>query len=142
MKEKKYCVYKHTNKSNQKSYIGMTCLNPCTRWQGGEGYYTQKKFYKDILKYGWDNFTHEIIYTDLTKEEAAQKEKELIIKYDSIKNGYNTNCKLVHCVELDKYFITLMEAANELGVDWSSISKVCLGKRKTAGGYHWRYANE
>ena len=138
---KKYCVYKHTNKSNQKSYIGMTCLNPCVRWKGGQGYSAQKKFYTDILRYGWDNFTHEILYSDLSKEEAMQKEKELITRYNTIKNGYNTSGRLVYCVELDRYFTTLIEAANELGLDYSSISKACLGKRKTVGGYHWQYAN-
>ena len=83
-----YCVYKHTTPNN-KAYIGMTGVNPLQRWNNGAGYIGQPKFYRAILKYGWDNIRHEIVYSGLTKEEAAEKEKELIEKYDSVLNGYN-----------------------------------------------------
>ena len=35
--------------------------------------------------------------------------------------------------------INVTEASRELGIKQQSISCCCLGKRKTAGGYHWRY---
>ena len=34
----KYCVYKHTNKTNNKVYIGITCRKPEVRWDSGWGY--------------------------------------------------------------------------------------------------------
>ena len=83
-----YCVYKHTTPNN-KVYIGMTGVNPLQRWSNGEGYAGQPKFYKAILKYGWDNIRHEIVYSGLTMEEACEKEKEQIEKYGSVRNGYN-----------------------------------------------------
>lgn len=45
-----------------------------------------------ILKHGWNNFDHEILFEGLTKEEADEKEKELIDFYDSRnpEKGYNT----------------------------------------------------
>lgn len=45
-----------------------------------------------ILKHGWDNFSHEILFENLSKEEADAKEKELIELYDSRnpQKGYNT----------------------------------------------------
>lgn len=45
-----------------------------------------------ILKHGWENFTHEILFENLSKEEADAKEKELIELHDSCnpQKGYNT----------------------------------------------------
>lgn len=85
-----YCVYKHTV-PNGKVYIGITGIKPERRWQNGCGYKRQGYFYRAIEKYGWDNFKHEILFSDLTKEEAEQKEVELIALYKSNKRecGYN-----------------------------------------------------
>ena len=84
-----YCVYKHTF-PNEKVYIGITSINPLKRWKNGEGYRTQL-VYRPIQKYGWDNIKHEILFENLTKEEACQKEIELIAEYDSTDplKGYN-----------------------------------------------------
>ena len=85
-----YIVYKHTNKINNKCYIGITCQTANQRWRlDGKGYSQQTKFYNAIIKYGWDNFNHEILYTNLTKEQAVEIEDALIEQFDSIKNGYN-----------------------------------------------------
>ena len=86
----KYCVYCHTNKINKKKYIGQTKSNIFKRCgKNGEGYKNQNKFYRAIQKYGWDNFNHEIIASNLTKDEADNFERILINKFDSINNGYN-----------------------------------------------------
>ena len=90
-----WTVYKHTNKINEKSYIGITSRKPEDRWgTNGYKYQSQKSKYlcfsKAIQKYGWDNFTHEILFTGLTKEDACKKEKELISFYNSkAPFGYN-----------------------------------------------------
>ena len=90
MENHNYCVYLHTNKTNGKKYVGITSRKTNTRWQKGNGYKRQKKFYAAISKYGWDGFSHEILFANLTLEEANLKEKELIKFYDSFKNGYNS----------------------------------------------------
>ena len=86
-----YCVYKHTA-PNKKVYIGITNQKPLRRWRDGAGYRHQKHFYNAILKYGWNNFKHEILLIGLTFEEAKQKEIELIDCYKSNNRefGYNS----------------------------------------------------
>ncbi len=85
-----FIVYKHTTPSN-KVYIGRTSQKPKTRWKYGYGYLQCCAFYNAIKKYGWDNIKHEILYENLTKNEAIEKEIELIKQYDSTnkEKGYN-----------------------------------------------------
>lgn len=85
-----YCVYKHTA-PNGKCYVGMTKQKPELRWQNGLGYRTQKRFYRAIRKYGWECFTHEIVYSGLSFEDAEQKERELISKYRSYDKNFGYN---------------------------------------------------
>lgn len=87
--KKNYKVYLHTNLSNGMKYVGITRLPEQTRWGNGIGYKDNKKFYKDIKKYSWDGFSHEIIQESLTYREARELETKLIKKYDTVKNGYN-----------------------------------------------------
>ena len=88
--EKKYTVYMHTSPSG-KVYVGVTCVKPETRWRNGHGYFNNEHFKKAILRYGWKNFKHEILYEGLSRDEAYQKEIELIQKYNSTdqEHGYN-----------------------------------------------------
>ena len=87
----KYTVYCHTNKTDGKKYIGITRRDPEKRWSGGKGYGNNRYFSRAIKKYGWNNFTHEILYTDLSKEEAEKTEVRLISKYQTTDHnkGYN-----------------------------------------------------
>lgn len=90
-KNANYFVYKHTF-PNGKVYIGITSQKYIThRWQSGKGYKNQEMMYNAILKYGWDNIKHEILFENLTQEEAFEKEKYLIKAYrsDERKYGYN-----------------------------------------------------
>lgn len=84
-------LYKHTNKTNKKVYIGITSWNLEKRWNKGMGYKRCPYFYRAIQKYGWDNFEHEIIFENLSKEDALRLEIEYIQKYNSTNNkcGYN-----------------------------------------------------
>lgn len=105
MNEKQYIVYSHTT-PNGKVYIGITSqTNPNRRWQNGLGYRTQPMFHRAIVKYGWDNIKHEVLYSGLKKEEAEKIEIALIAMYDSTNpdHGYNVenggNCVGTHSEE-------------------------------------------
>lgn len=90
MSKKGYTVYKHTSPSG-KVYIGITSQKPSRRWNNGNGYENNKYFKNSIQKYGWDNFKHEILFTNMPKEDAKLMEQLYIALYDSTNRtkGYN-----------------------------------------------------
>lgn len=202
-----YCVYRHTC-PNGKVYIGITCQNPVKRWACGHGYANNDHFYNAIVKYGWDNIKHEILYAELTEEEAYEKEIALIAEHKSTDRrfGYNhdsggkhsqltketkerlsgslkgrtawnkgvwaseeTRKKLseshkgeksivatlknreialdawkrrVLCIETGYIYPSIKDAADSVSCKKQHIGEVCrgYGRRRTAGGYHWKYA--
>ena len=83
-----WCVYSHTLPDGRR-YIGQTC-NIEGRWKPS-AYKNCIKFYNAILFYGWDAFKHEVLYDNLTLEEANYLEEKCIKEYDSINNGFNLN---------------------------------------------------
>lgn len=222
-----YSVYIHINKINQKVYVGMTSRIPAERWgHNGNNYRTSPHFYNAIQKYGWDNFDHEVLHTNLTKEEACQKEQEYIERYNSTDNRFGYNCttggelfhlnelakekisealqgnqnglghpcseekkrkiseaqkgkhlseehkrnlsiaakkrksppcsdekkrklsenyphkRKVYCVELNTIYDSVHDCARQLNLWATTISKVCLGKASTTGGYHFKYYDD
>lgn len=85
-----YYVYMHTC-PNDKKYIGITQQDPKKRWKSGHGYARNKHFFSAILKYGWSNIKHEIVFKNLSKEEAEQIEISLIKKYQTNNRVYGYN---------------------------------------------------
>ena len=91
-------VYKITNIINNKVYIGIT-KNIKSRFayhktrfnKQNKKEYLEKPLYKAFRKYGIENFKFEVLFENLTDEEAANKEIELIAEYKSLshENGYN-----------------------------------------------------
>ncbi len=230
--ENTYSVYKHVL-PNGKVYIGMTVQTDVNRrWQNGYGYKSQRLFYRAIKKYGWENVSHEVISTGLSKSEAEAEEIRLIAQYHAAdpKFGYNVenggNCPGTHsdetkrkiseaqmgeknhmfgrsplkgkkatpeaieknrlghlgqipynkgkkmsdaqreklrgikkspehielmrersskpviCIETGKQYRSGKEAATEHGLHRCSVTRVCGKADHTAGGFHWKYANE
>lgn len=45
--------------------------------------------------------------------------------------------KKVLCLETKESYPSAKEACRKTGIDYSSISKCCKGRKLTAGGYHW-----
>ncbi|MBQ0035589.1 MAG: GIY-YIG nuclease family protein [Firmicutes bacterium] len=88
---KKYSVYLLTNLINNKKYYGITSQKPETRWNNGNGYKDTTYIGKAIRKYGWDNFSHEILYSNISKCEAQLLEIKLIEENDTLNPeiGYN-----------------------------------------------------
>lgn len=121
MKEN-YTVYKHIFPNN-KIYIGITSKKPEIRWNNGKGYKLCPLMNKAIQKYGWNNVKHEILFINLTKKQAEEKEIQLIKEHkcNNRKYGYNIenggNCCGTHSEETKK----------KIGAK-SKGNKYCLGR--------------
>ena len=148
-----YKVYLHSF-PNGRYYVGITKENPEDRWKNGFGYARNYEMFYDIVKYGWDNIKHEVLYTELTEEEASKIEKELIIKYNSLENGYNRSLldtikkakepknmypkKPIICVETNEEFESIMSAMRAKNIKGhNDIQKAIDNPNRTCSGFHW-----
>lgn len=90
-------IYKITNLINGKSYIGQTDQKVEDRWRDHKNGKTSKNspLKRAIEKYGWDNFSKEVIDTADSLEEALSKEIYWIDHYQTCipvfgkNSGYN-----------------------------------------------------
>lgn len=91
-----YSVYTHTSPTG-KVYVGVS-NNPKRRWgtygapylyKNKYGNFSQSCFANAIIKYGWDNFNHEILLEKVSFSEALYAEKYLIKWYKTHKMSYN-----------------------------------------------------
>lgn len=103
-------IYKITNSRNGKIYVGQITKTLEQRlarhfWAARETG-RQKKFYEDILKYGTDNFSIELI-EECPDEAADVVESYWIYKLDTINNGYNS------CFSYGRYSFSAKSIPNE-----------------------------
>lgn len=151
---KYYYVYKHTNIENGKCYIGITSLEVNDRWRNNGAAYIRKnkdnkychpKFAPAILKYGWNNFIHEVIEEGyFTKEEIEEHEIYWIAYYDSYNNGYNATkgggIELWTQTETGK--ITVSDAIKNLWQDEQYKRNNTTPVKCVENGYIFQSANE
>ena len=82
----------------------------------------------------WCDSVYNINYGTRTAR-AVQNHKDF-------KLGNNPRAKAVFCAELNKTFDCAKRVEEELGIWGTSIIQACKGRQKTAGKFHWRYADE
>jgi hypothetical protein len=134
-KSRKYKVYKIVNKVSSKVYIGATYRSLKIRLSQHLAYPTPK-LKKDIILYGKNCFK---IYLILECDESkiCEKESKYIIKYNALKEGYNTmsgnyggiysNGKRVF--HKGKRYNSVTELAEHLGISRHVVSyRLNLGK--------------
>ena len=133
-----YIIYIHKNKINQKVYIGQTCQKPQKRWNNGEGYKSCSKFYNAIQKYGWENFEHIILYSNLSLEKANNIEQKLIKKYHSTEDQYGYNLtsggKNFKHNEATKQKISLANKISQKGKHWNDKQRKIMSKMFSGEG--------
>ena len=186
-----YTVYQHKNLRNDKSYIGMTSLEPKKRWENGlSGYRNNQQMYNDIKNSDWNtDWEHNILGQFEDKQEALNVEEMFIWLFDSINEGYNKSSYSSHSCkhseeskqkmseaktgekaywygkhhseeskqkmsenrpsklvlqfskdgELIAEYSSIHEAERHTGLSASNICNCCKGKRKSTGGFIWKY---
>lgn len=78
------------------------------------------------------------------RSEWLSKENELKLR-QTLKNiniGNKHSCKPIMCIETQVVYEGVLDAYKKTGIHMSNISLVCKGKRKTAGGYRWKYVKK
>lgn len=92
-----YYVYVHTNKTNNKKYVGIT-NDTSKRWRNNgiaykpyKGNTNGRPFWNAICKYGFDMFEHELIKEVENFEQACEAEKYYIIEYQTTNSKYGYN---------------------------------------------------
>lgn len=157
-----YIIYKLTSPSGG-VYIGQT--SKTIEERGGKngqyyvykrknGKYIQPLIANAIIKYGWDNFTKEVLFENLTKKEADILEIRTIEEYRKIGKCYNVanggdglngvNERGIKQYTLSGEFVkewnSIKEAEEFLGKKaQANICACCLGRKKRAYGFIWRY---
>lgn len=136
-------IYKYTSPSG-KSYIGQT-VRPEARMAKHRRMEGDCAFHRAIKKYGFENFTYEVLVTiDLeNKQELKQKldffERFYIRKYHTYENGYNMTLGgegglgVHHTEEFKKNISDRMKANNptkNMTDEWRcNISKAITGRK-------------
>ena len=69
-------------------------------------------------------------------EEANEKNRQAHLGKNNVES------KAVVCIETNEFFWSMGEAGRNKNCDDTTICKCCKGIKKTAGGYHWRYATQ
>lgn len=148
----KFYVYKVDNIITDESYIGVTRdfesrIKDHIQRSNSE---KSQKFQNAISTYLPDNFRWEVIDTTYSLQELALKEIYYINKYDSFKNGYNSNrgggfkkevFQFDSLGELLASYECLESAASAVNAASASISHACIGGRKTCKDYIWSYSS-
>ena len=156
MKTKKYYVYIHLF-PNGKRYVGLTTQNVNRRWNNGKKYKHQKVVYNAILKYGWDNISHQVFECD-TEAEMKYLERYLIRFYNTTDHRYGYNVSEggegapgVSTKPIDQYdkkgvLVRTWESAaaieRELNYSASTIAACAKRRRPTAYNCYWVYSGE
>lgn len=116
-------IYNSIIEASIETHIGPTNIQSCTSGRT-----------KTAGGYIWKYLTDESIY--IKTEEYKQKNREIITKKLGKKIGqYSLDKKII------KIYNSIADASRCTNICYSSIGEVANGKKKTAGGFIWKFEN-
>lgn len=141
-------------KKNGEPYSGFFCRHPelienydkaiADTTQTWECHHRREELYsqKELIERGeyFDVSPEELIF--LTPNEHRKIDSYCRRNSEARKGKFINRkdlSKKVLCVETGEIFESISDAYRKTGVCFQNISKVCLGKLNTTGGYHWSF---
>ena len=85
------------------------------------------------------------IVTEETRKKISEALKNKIKNksvYYNKENGCKDCGKPTLCIETGEIFASAMAASRHIGLSKTAVWNVVIGRKKTAGGYHWKYYEE
>lgn len=73
----------------------------------------------------------------VTLKEIEKNRLSHLGKHSSVRTEFKP--KTVLCIETNIIYLGTKEAGKQTKIPQTSISKACIDRQKTAGGYHWKY---
>lgn len=148
-----FIVYSATNPMTGEVYVGATTktlnerrLDHCFKASND----SNLCFHKAIKTYGYDSFKWEIVDYANTLNELANKESFYIAKFDSFRNGYNSDNgggfkKIIYQFDRELNLIntydSLSDAGNAVNANKKCISNASLGYSLSCKGFYWSYSD-
>ena len=145
-----WCVYRHISPSG-KVYIGITHhKDPKRRWGKNGSHYTKgQAIYNAILKYGWNNIKHEVLFSNCSEHIAKYLEKVLILHYKSLGISYNITIggdghNLGKNSDSAEYRTALSRIYRATHQDYDAIQyqKYKEKKKQLAREYYWKHRDK
>lgn len=130
-------IYMATNKVNGKSYIGLTTgtLENRRKQHKSQAKRVDGLFQRAINKYGWDNFSWEVLEDGIDSiDDLNKREIYYIDKYDTFNKGYNMTLggegiKIPYIKYTDEFIRLVIKYICETNLSYLEIAKV-LGCNK------------
>lgn len=79
-------------------------------------------------------------YANETEEDWKRRREDYVSSFTPMRRSGHKKIPVI-CVETNTRFDSGKDAAEFAGVTATSIARCLRGKQKTAGGYHWKYAD-
>lgn len=127
-----YCRHPELIENYNKAIADTTQIWDCHHRK--EEFYS----YKELIERGeyFDVPPEDLIF--LTREEHRKLDSMCERNSESQRNRKDLSRKVL-CIETGEVFASMHDVERKTGINHHQISRVCNGKRKTTGGYHWKF---